>query len=83
MTELTLEWLFWTAAFACAVAEGAIIASSLRALRVSNGNNAVRETLWAVLPAIVLVWLLVATWGEVKRGSAHEHMTMPMPANNS
>lgn len=83
MNELSREWLFWTAAAACAVGEAVIIASSLRFRRGSNRNNTVRETLWAVLPAIALAWLLVSTWSEVKRSSAHEQMTMPMPASNS
>lgn len=83
MNLLTREWLFWAAAAACLVAEGAIVLSSLRSLRGSNGKNAFSETLWAVLPAIVLIWLFSATWSEVQRSGAHEHMTMPMPASNS
>jgi hypothetical protein len=72
------ESVFWIAAAACAVAEIAIILSSIRSVRRAGGKNAVRETIWAILPALALVWLLVATWGEVRRAGAHEQMTMPM-----
>lgn len=83
MIPLTREWMFWLAAFACAAAEAAIIVSSVRSLRRSDGAKAAREAMWAVIPAIVLAWLLVATWSEVKRGSAHEHMNMPMPTSGA
>lgn len=70
--------MFWLAAAACAAAEAAIIVSSIRSLRRADGAKAAREAIWAVLPAIALAWLLAATWSEVKRGSAHEQMNMPM-----
>ena len=76
--------MFWLAAAACAVAEGAIIISSLRPLRRAQGMKAVREAMWAVIPALALAWLLAATWTEVKRGSAHEQqMNMPMTASGA
>ena len=78
MNALTGEWMFWIAAVGCAAAEAAIIVSSLRTLRLSDGAKAAREAVWAILPAIALAWLLVATWSQVKRASAHEHMNMPM-----
>ena len=77
------EWMFWIAVGACAIAEGAIMLSSFRSLRRGGGKHAVMETLWAVLPAIGLVWLLIATWGEVKRTRTHDHMTMPMTASRN
>ena len=83
MTDIFRQWLFWAAAAACAIAELAIIVSSLRSLRGSKPGTAARETMWAVLPAIVLAWLLAATLTEVRRGQTHEHMTMPMPASTS
>lgn len=78
MTALSKEWMFWIAAGACAVAETAIILSSVKSLRRSDAKNAAREVVWAVLPAIALAWLLTTTWHEVKRSGAHEQMTMPM-----
>lgn len=83
MNPLTRYSMFWVAAGACAVAEAAIIISSVRSLRRSDGAKAAREAMWAVIPAIVLAWLLVATWTEMKRGSAHEQMNMPMPTSGA
>ena len=83
MSQPIREWMFWVAVAACAVAEGAIILSSLRPLKRGGGKHAMMETLWAVLPAMGLVWLLVATWGEVKRSGAHDQMTMPMTASRN
>lgn len=81
MNQLVREWIFWVAVAGCAVAEIAIIISSIRSLSRADGRNAARETVWALLPAIALSWLLVATWGEVRRADRHDHMTMPMPAS--
>ena len=78
MNAPTREWIFWIAAAACALAEAAIIFSSIRSLRRADGAKAVREAVWAIIPALVLAWLFAATWSEVKRGSAHEQMNMPM-----
>ncbi len=75
--------MFWLAAAACALAEGAIIVSSIRSLDRTNIVKAAREAMWAVIPALALAWLLAATWTQVKRGSAHEHMNMPMQASGA
>ena len=83
MIPLTREWMFWLAAVACTAAEAAIVVSSVRSLRRSDGAKAVREAILAVIPAIALAWLLVATWSEVKRGSAHEQMNMPMQTSGA
>ncbi len=83
MSQPIREWMFWVAVGACAVAEAAIILSSIRSLRRSGVKSAIMETVWALLPAAGLVWLLFATWGEVKRNGAHEHMTMPMTASRN
>jgi len=83
MNQFSREWVFWAAVAVCALAESAIILSSIRSLRQADGRSAVRETMWAVLPAIALAWLLTATWAEVRRGGAHEQMSMPMPASHT
>jgi hypothetical protein len=83
MNQLTREWMFWAAVALCAVAEAAIIVSSVKSLRRESRSRAVGETIWAVLPAVALVWLLLATWTEVRRAGAHEGMTMPMPASHT
>ncbi len=75
--------MFWIAAVACAVAEAAIIVSSVKSLRQPDAKSAMRETMWAVLPALALAWLLASTWQAVERSGAHEHMTMPMPSQGS
>ncbi len=75
--------MFWLAAAACALAEAAIIVSSIRSLDRTNTVKAAREAMWAVIPALALAWLLAATWTQVKRGSAHEHMNMPMQTSGT
>lgn len=73
--------MFWGAAAACALAEAAILISSFRALRENPLKSAVREALWAVLPAVALAWILAATWGEMHRMTGHDRMDMPsMPS---
>jgi len=85
MSQLSREWIFWAAVVACAVADAGIIFSSIGSLKRAKGKNAVTETMWAVLPAIGLVWLLAATWSELARSEAHGQMPMPMqtPAAHS
>lgn len=75
--------MFWAAAAACAVAEAGIILSSVKSLSRTKGANAARETIWAVLPAIALAWLLFATWGQIARTVRHQQMTMPMQMPSS
>lgn len=83
MIQLSREWMFWAAAAACAIAEVAIILSSIRSLHRSDGKKAITETVWALLPAIALAWLFAATLTEVRRAGAHEQMTMPMPTSGA
>jgi heme/copper-type cytochrome/quinol oxidase subunit 2 len=86
MNQPTREWIFWAAVAICVAGEAAIIFSSVRSLRRGDAKKARKlfsETVWAILPAIALAWLLVATWSEVRRAGAHEHMTMPMPTAQS
>lgn len=83
MNQQTREWIFWAAVAVCAIGEAAIIFSSVRSLRRGDANKALSETVWAILPAIALAWLLIATWSEVRRARGHEHMTMPMPMAES
>lgn len=83
MSQVYREWMFWAATAACVMGETFIVISSVRALRGSAGKKAAREALWAILPAIALAWLLVATWTEVRRSGAHEHMSMPMPTSGA
>src|SRR4051794_20069216 len=45
MNPLTREWMFWLAAAACALAEAAIIVSSIRTLSRANAAKAAREAM--------------------------------------
>ena len=83
MSALTREWLFWISAAACVIAEVAFIISCIRSLIRTHGGKALSEAIWAVIPALALAWLLAATWAQVQRGSAHEHMNMPMPTSGA
>jgi heme/copper-type cytochrome/quinol oxidase subunit 2 len=83
MTQPLREIVFWAAAAACVVAESAIVLSGLRVSGSrSRKGGAFLETVWAVLPAIALAWVLAATWGEMHRMSGHEHMNMPARSSN-
>jgi heme/copper-type cytochrome/quinol oxidase subunit 2 len=83
MSPLIRETLFWIAAFACVVAEVAILRSAFRVLPdKTSGSRRFLETVWAILPALALVWLLAATWNETHRTSGHDQMKMTMPSTN-
>ena len=66
MPAFITEAIFWTALVLCCGAQAALLHSFFRGgSRVRAGAAAgfrATETLWAVLPAIVLAGLLVATW---------------------
>ena len=71
MTPSSSDALFWAAVALCAVAQLALLHSFfLGASRPARGVAAsfrATETLWAVVPAAVLVVLLVATWQQLNR----------------
>jgi hypothetical protein len=64
------EAIFWIAALACVVAQFALLRSSFMIKKDSKSElvpaspRAV-ELAWAILPALVLCVLLVATWRKV------------------
>ena len=72
------EAIFWIAAALCVVAEIAILRSMLRGSRIADPDRssavhaevprarAVSELIWAVLPAIGLVVILVLTRGAIR-----------------
>jgi heme/copper-type cytochrome/quinol oxidase subunit 2 len=55
------EVIFWIAAVICIVAELARPGNSATAMHAARGS----EMLWAVIPAIGLLFLLAATWRAV------------------
>jgi hypothetical protein len=72
------EAIFWIAAALCVVAEIAILRSMLRGTRLATPDRSpavdaevprarpVSELIWAVLPAIGLVIILVLTRGAIR-----------------
>ena len=67
--------LFWTSVACCVVAQLLIVRSVIGARHVPRPDtdlprsNAGVELMWALVPAVVLVWLFVVTWHAVE---AHE-----------
>jgi len=71
--------IFWIAAILCVIAELAILRSMLRGSRAGAGTSAegapdaamprgrpVMELIWAVVPAIGLIFVLIATRGDIR-----------------
>lgn len=92
MNQPLAEAIFWIAAAACVVAEIAILRSTYAARRVVKSDlvpsaSPGGEVTWAVLPAVMLVVLLAATWRKIEAREAHmramDHSgmqhSMPMP----
>ncbi len=92
MNQPLAETIFWIAVAACVVAEFMILRSTF-AFRRANKSALVpaasrpSELVWAVVPAVALLVVLVATWQRVE--ARHGHMmtdhsqmnhTMPMPS---
>ena len=76
MNQPLAEAIFWIAAAACVIGELMILRSSFSAPR-NNGTaiapTATRglELAWAVIPAVVLGIMLMATWRAVEARAAH------------
>jgi heme/copper-type cytochrome/quinol oxidase subunit 2 len=92
MNQPLAEAIFWIAALACVVAEIAILRSTYAARRVEKSDlvpasSRGGEIAWAIIPAVVLSFLLVVTWQRVEARQAHMQMmdhsgmghSMPMP----
>ena len=92
MNQPLAEAVFWIAALACVVAEIEILRSTYAARRVEKSDlvpasSRGGEIAWAIIPAIVLSFLLVVTWQRVEARQAHVQMmdhsgmghSMPMP----
>ncbi|MEO8578881.1 MAG: hypothetical protein ABI469_01450 [Gemmatimonadales bacterium] len=85
MNQPLAEAVFWISAVACAVAEIAILRSTF-AMRRARKSDLVPaasrggELAWAVIPALALSALLVATWQRVEARGSHlemmDHSTM-------
>jgi heme/copper-type cytochrome/quinol oxidase subunit 2 len=73
------ETIFWIAAFACAVAEIAILRSIIAQRRAPNVGPAHRgsplsEIVWGIVPAVALSVLLIATWRRIEARENHMQM---------
>jgi len=76
MNQPLAETIFWIAAAACIVAEIAILRSTFAARSVDKSElvpiaSRGSELAWAIVPAIVLSVVLVATWKRVDARGAH------------
>jgi heme/copper-type cytochrome/quinol oxidase subunit 2 len=76
MNQPLAETIFWTAAFACIIAEIAILRSTYAARRVEKSAlvpAAARrgEIAWAIIPALGLSLLLLMTWRRIEARDAH------------
>ena len=79
MNQPLAETIFWIAALACAVAEIAIVRSIIAQRRAHNAtlvasSSPLAELIWAIVPAIALSALLIATWQRIE--ARHNHMQM-------
>ncbi|MEA2763118.1 MAG: hypothetical protein QOD47_2402 [Gemmatimonadaceae bacterium] len=92
MNQPLAEAIFWIAAVACVVAEIAILRSTYAARRVEKSElvpaaSRGGEITWAIIPAVMLVILLAATWRRIEARETHmrtmDHSGMqhsaPMP----
>ena len=86
MNQPLADIIFWVAAVACVIAEIAILRSTFVARRVTKSESVpsasqTGELVWAVIPAIALAVVLVATWQRIEARRSHmdhSHMSMPM-----
>jgi heme/copper-type cytochrome/quinol oxidase subunit 2 len=95
MNQPLAEGIFWIAALACIVAEIAILRSTYAARKVEKSAlvpEASRggEIVWAIVPALALSVLLLATWQKIQAREGHMMMdhsgmqqSMPMPGMTS
>ena len=67
------EAIFWIAALACVVAQIALLRSSI-STKGENRSDLVpasprrSELAWTILPALVLAFVLFATWRKISEG---------------
>jgi len=85
MNQPLAETIFWIAALACAVAEIAILRSIIAQRRAQNSilvasSSQRAELIWAIVPAIALLVLLVATWQKIE--ARYHHMQMNHAAHD-
>jgi heme/copper-type cytochrome/quinol oxidase subunit 2 len=96
MNQPLAETIFWIAAIACVIAEIAILRSTFAARHTKKSElvpaaPAAGELAWAVIPALALSAILVATHQRIEARESQTDMmdhsrmqhSMPMPAPQS
>jgi len=89
MNQPLADAIFWVSAFACVIAEIAILRSTYVARRVEKSNlvpasSRTGEIVWAIIPALVLAALFGSTWQKVQHKGGmpmemHSHSSMATP----
>ncbi|HEX9085541.1 MAG TPA: hypothetical protein VF836_12455 [Gemmatimonadaceae bacterium] len=79
MNQPLAETIFWVAAVACVIAEVAILRSTFAAQRPNRSelvpaSSRSAELAWAVIPALALCAVLVATWQRIDARQSHMQM---------
>jgi heme/copper-type cytochrome/quinol oxidase subunit 2 len=95
MNQPLAETIFWIAAIACAIAQVAILRSTFAA-RSANKSDLVPsssrrgELAWAIIPALALGVVLMATWQRIEMRDPHlkmdhsgMHHSMAMPPTSA
>lgn len=95
MNQPLAETIFWIAAVACVIAELAILRSTFAVRGVKKSElvpsaSPRGELAWAIIPAVALGVVLIATWERIEARDTHLRMdhsgmqhSMPMPSQNS
>jgi heme/copper-type cytochrome/quinol oxidase subunit 2 len=96
MNQPLAETIFWIAAAACIVAEIAILRLTFAVEPAAKSDlvpaaSRKSELAWAIVPAIALCVVLMATWRQVEGRASHMQMMdhsqmghqMPMPVTPS
>ena len=79
MNQPLAETIFWIAAAACLIAEVAILRSTFVAQRANRSelvpaSSRSGELAWAVIPALALGVLLIATWQRIEARATQVRM---------
>jgi heme/copper-type cytochrome/quinol oxidase subunit 2 len=79
MNQPLAETIFWIAAVACVMAEVAILRSTFAARRAARSelvppSSRSGEIAWAVIPAVALCAVLIATWQRIEARQSHMQM---------
>lgn len=79
MNQPLAETIFWIAAVACAVAQIAILRSTYAARRANKSelvpaSSQKGEAAWAIIPALALGAVLLASWQRIEARKSHMQM---------